>query len=370
MTASSRSASREPSCCRATSSSRRRDWTPRAPPHRGRARRRRAESSGIVRCARDTTSRHAARAAPRSSSLNRRREPRRPATRGPRRHRGRADPHRRGPSSRLRASSPRVRTRPRPRRPVKSASRWTKNRLALIPPSTRTSGTSTPVSSSAASSRSAPRWAMPSRTARTRWSRVVPRVRPKKAPRAPKSHRGVPSPESAGTKVTPSRGGDRVGRRPRCRRGDEMSPRSAHPLDARAGTKGDALDSPGRHAARAAHDRREASRGVALHRGRCRVGPTMSSIAPVPKVIFAPRSTHDWPKSDAGWSPTSAVIRGAPASAWACRVRPRCRRSRASSPGRARGDERTWASHADSIGCRRVRSRWRSSGRSRTWRRR
>ncbi len=45
-------------------------------------------------------------------------------------------------------------------------------------------------------------------------------------------------------------------------------------------------------------------------------GPrTRSSIAPVPKVILTPSRTHDWPKSDAGWSPTSAVIRGAPASA-------------------------------------------------------
>jgi len=40
----------------------------------------------------------------------------------------------------------------------------------------------------------------------------------------------------------------------------------------------------------------------------------MSSIAPVPKVILAPREMHDWPKSDADWSPTNAVIIGAPGS--------------------------------------------------------
>ena len=45
---------------------------------------------------------------------------------------------------------------------------------------------------------------MPSSTARTRCARDEPRVRPKKAPRAPKSQRGVPSPEKAGTKETPS----------------------------------------------------------------------------------------------------------------------------------------------------------------------
>ena len=42
-----------------------------------------------------------------------------------------------------------------------------------------------PVSASAASRRSAPRWATPSSTARTIWARPVPRVRPSSAPRAP-----------------------------------------------------------------------------------------------------------------------------------------------------------------------------------------
>ncbi len=54
----------------------------------------------------------------------------------------------------------------------------------------------------AASSRSAPRWATPSRTARTSSGRPLPRVSPTMVPRAPKSHTGVPSPSRAGTNQT------------------------------------------------------------------------------------------------------------------------------------------------------------------------
>ena len=46
--------------------------------------------------------------------------------------------------------------------------------------------------------------AIPSSAARTRWARVVPRVRPQINPRASASQCGEPSPVSAGTKKTPS----------------------------------------------------------------------------------------------------------------------------------------------------------------------
>src|SRR6185312_6509801 len=87
-------------------------------------------------------------------------------------------------------------------RPVASARAWTKVLLALIPPSMRRDGMLTDPSASAASTRSAPRWATPSSTALTTWARFVPLVRPSSVPRAPKSHSGVPMPSSAGTNQT------------------------------------------------------------------------------------------------------------------------------------------------------------------------
>ena len=68
---------------------------------------------------------------------------------------------------------------------VASASACTNVGLSVMPPSTRTCGIVIPLSASAASTRSAPRCAMPSSTARTISARPVPRVRPKSAPRAP-----------------------------------------------------------------------------------------------------------------------------------------------------------------------------------------
>ena len=53
-----------------------------------------------------------------------------------------------------------------------SANAWANVGLALIPPSMRTVWMSTPLSARAASIRSAPRWAMPSSTARTTWGRA------------------------------------------------------------------------------------------------------------------------------------------------------------------------------------------------------
>jgi len=43
-----------------------------------------------------------------------------------------------------------------------------------------------------------------------------------------------------------------------------------------------------------------------------RAASIMSSIAPVPKVIFTPCPTQHWPKSEADWSPTRAKIGGEP----------------------------------------------------------
>ena len=83
-------------------------------------------------------------------------------------------------------------------RPVASARASTNVALADIPRRPGELGMVSPVSASAASSRSAPRWAIPSSTARTISGRPVPRVMPTKVPRAPKSHTGVPMPEQGG----------------------------------------------------------------------------------------------------------------------------------------------------------------------------
>ena len=103
-------------------------------------------------------------------TLGRRR--RRRPTRRPRDRRG----------TRRRASSPRRPATPRPSLPVASATAWVNVGLALIPPSSRSGTTSSPVSPSAASTRSAPRWATPSSTARTTCGRPVPRVTPSSVP--------------------------------------------------------------------------------------------------------------------------------------------------------------------------------------------
>ena len=75
--------------------------------------------------------------------------------------------------------------RSRPGVCVASASACTNVGLSVMPPSTRSAAIAMPVSASAASTRSAPRWAMPSSTARTISARPVPRVRPSSVPRAP-----------------------------------------------------------------------------------------------------------------------------------------------------------------------------------------
>ena len=130
-------------------------------------------------------------------------------------------------------------------RPQASARAWVKTGLAVIPPSTRRAPTARPESASAASSRSAPRWATPSSTARTSSGRPLPRVRPVNVPRAPKSQTGVPRPSSAGTNQTSpvvvARGGHgrRVGGV-----GDDLEV-VAQPLHAGAGRQHDRLDAPG-----------------------------------------------------------------------------------------------------------------------------
>ena len=70
-------------------------------------------------------------------------------------------------------------------RPMTFASAWVKVRFALMPPSTRRDPIERPESVSAASRRSAPRWAIPSSTARTTSALPDPRVSPSNVPRAP-----------------------------------------------------------------------------------------------------------------------------------------------------------------------------------------
>ena len=84
-----------------------------------------------------------------------------------------------------RASWRRRRGRPRPGAGTASASAWTNVGLALMPPSTAAARSVSPVSASAASTRSAARWATPSSTARTTCAAVGAAGDPEQ--RAPRS---------------------------------------------------------------------------------------------------------------------------------------------------------------------------------------
>ena len=86
--------------------------------------------------------------------------------------------------------------------PLTSAWNWHRRSMTLAPPSTRSSVTRRPAARTA-SSTSAVCQAMASTAARTTCARVVPRVSPTRAPRAPGSHHGEPRPVSAGTNTTP-----------------------------------------------------------------------------------------------------------------------------------------------------------------------
>ena len=110
------------------------------------------------------------------------------------RRRGRpGTPHRARSSRRSAAARPRRRAgRPGAGR----AGRWRRRRRRRA-----AERTSAPASSSSTSRTSK---AIASSVARTRWARVVPRVRPMIVPRACGSQCGAPSPVSAGTKTTPS----------------------------------------------------------------------------------------------------------------------------------------------------------------------
>ena len=181
------------------------------------------------------------------------------------------------------------------RRPVKSARCWTKKRLALMPPSTRTSSSACPVSRSCGLDevRAPVGDALEDRAYE---------VRPRRSARDAE--------EAAARAEVPLRRaetrqrrheGHAVGRVDRQRqrlglvRVADQAEVVAEPFDARARREDDALDAPRELVRRALRsDDGEAARRESRHRDRVRRVPrTMSSMAPVPKVIFAPRVTHD-----------------------------------------------------------------------------
>ena len=193
-----------------------------------------------------------------------------------------------------------------------------------MPPSTRMVGRREPLSASAASSRSAPRWAMPSRTARTISGRPVPRVRPSSVPRAPKSQAGVPMPSSEGTNHTspvsrhrPATSSDSAD--------DEMRPRSSRTHSTAWPAVSMNASSP--HVT--CPPRRQATIGNVpdgpLRANAGGLSPRQtSSIPPVPNVILAmPGRVQPWPMSDACWSPAMPAMGGEPGSADASPDHPR-----------------------------------------------
>ena len=65
-----------------------------------------------------------------------------------------------------------------------SAWNWQRKSFSVAPPSTRSSAGRRPASAAIASSTSRVWYAIASSVARATWARVVPRVRPTRAPRA------------------------------------------------------------------------------------------------------------------------------------------------------------------------------------------
>ena len=156
-----------------------------------------------------------------------------------------------------------------------SATAWTKVGLALIPPSTRSTSIASPESASAASTRSAPRWATPSSTARTSSGRPVPRVRPSRVPRAPKSQRGRAQAQQGGDVDDATGVGARAGHGVALRGVGQDAEVVDQPFDVGPGREHDRLGPPGQLAPdRPGHDGERAVR-VALRRSpapqnRCR----------------------------------------------------------------------------------------------------
>ena len=75
--------------------------------------------------------------------------------------------------------------------------------MAAAPPSARSAASGWADAAAMASVMSRTWNAIASTQARASWARPAPRVRPVMMPRASGSHCGLPSPVSAGTKVTP-----------------------------------------------------------------------------------------------------------------------------------------------------------------------
>src|SRR5688572_4401299 len=91
--------------------------------------------------------------------------------------------------------------------PSRSAWNWSRRSLRAAPPSTRSSRTGDRASACIADSSSALWNAIDSSAARATWARVVPRDKPRMAPRAYGSQWGLPRPVKAGTRHTPPASG-------------------------------------------------------------------------------------------------------------------------------------------------------------------
>ena len=212
-----------------------------------------------------------------------------------------------------------ARATPRPGRWVASARACTKVGLALMPPSTRSAAMATPVSASAASTRSAPRWATPSSTARTISGRPLPRVSAEqRAAGAVVPVRACPRPSSAGhvddppasVALRPPRRGSRPAT-PGCR-GRRRSHSTLVPAVSMIASTPQVSAPP----------RDQATIGNvpcgprAAAAGRSRAEAHVEHAAGAEGDLgLARAATQPWPISDACWSPTRPAIGGAPGSA-------------------------------------------------------
>ena len=144
-----------------------------------------------------------------------------------------------------------------------------------MPPSTRSVGMVMPASASAASTRSAPRWATPSSTARTMWPPAGAAGDAEQGAAGAVVPVGRAEPEQGGhvdhAVGVGARRGDVVGRRPRV--GDDAEV-VAQPLHVGAGRQHDRLEAPGRARRRGARRRSGTCRRRPGRRTTGRSGPT------------------------------------------------------------------------------------------------
>ena len=241
-----------------------------------------------------------------------------------------------------------------------SASACTNVGLSVMPPSTRSAGIAMPASASAASTRSAPRCAMPSSTARTTCGPARPAGEPEQRAARAVVPCGRAEAEQRGHEHDAAAVGARTPRSRATRRGDAMRPRSS---------RSHCTFVPGREHDRFDAPRRVRRRGATRRSGTCRAVPRSvngGGVVAEREVEHAAGAERDLGVAVVHAALTDerrllvAEQRGDRRRAGQARSRRRRRRrvddraaaSRAGMPQRARGRARPTADVVARLGCR------------------